>query len=410
MLREHERSPGRLGILLTACACHVVHDGLADVLYVFLPFWQVLFALSHSKVGLVVALYFAAMAAFQIPAGILAERTGERLLIAIGTVVAGVGFLMLGQANSFAMLGVVLTVAGFGSAVQHPLGASLVAQAYDPGRRKVAIGTYNFAGDLGKVIFPTLAGVALVSLSWSTATSGIGAISITGAIFFYFVLRTTGIGKAPDSSLSANGTSPRRGRGIHNRKGFALLSLIGIIDTMTRYGFLTFLPFLLIKRGIPEALAGMALGLLFAGGAVGKFVCGFAAQRFGLLLTVSLTEGLTCGGILVLLIVRVDLAIVLLPVIGAALNGTSSVLYGCVADFVHPHRQARAFGVFYTLVIATGAVAPPFFGVVSDFASVETALIAVAILPLAGIPLALQVVKNLVDIRGIGDETVNPGS
>ena len=392
--RTPDGLPGRFGILLTACACHVVHDGLSDVLYVFLPFWQAAFALSHGEVGIIVALYFAAMAALQIPAGILSERTGERLLIGIGTGVAGLGFLVLGRANSFAMLGAVLMAAGAGSAVQHPLGASLVAKAYGTSRRRAAIGTYNFAGDLGKVIFPTLAGAALLRLPWSTATSGIGVIAVIGAILL-FVLHAAGNRKSKGPSMSADGALPKRGRGIYNRRGFTLLSFIGIIDTMTRYGFLTFLPFLLIEKGMSEGSAAMALGLLFAGGAAGKFLCGFGAQRLGLLLTVALTESLTCLGILVLLLVRANLALVLLPVIGAALNGTSSVLYGSVADFVHPHGQARAFGVFYTLVIATGAVAPPLFGVVSDFTSVEAAMIAVAIIPLTGIPLARQVVKNL---------------
>lgn len=389
----HRGSPGRFKILLTICACHLLHDGLADGLYVFLPRWQATFALSHSEVGLIVTLYFSAMAAFQIPAGILAERIGERLLIVAGTAVAGLGFVAVGQAHTFAGLVVILMVAGLGSAVQHPLGASLVAKAYENGRGRVAIGTYNFAGDLGKVVFPTLAGLALVSLRWPAVTNGIGIVTIAGAVCFYVALRRVGIGEAPGRSDSSHNASSLRGRGIHNRRGFGLLSLIGILDTITRYGFLTFFPFLLIERGMSEASVGMALGLLFAGGAAGKLLCGLGAQRFGVLLTVSLTEALTTAGTLVLLIVPVDYAIVLLPLIGAALNGTSSVLYGSVVDFVHPQRQARAFGIFYTVVIGAGAIAPPVFGVVSDFASIETAMIAVAIPPLIAIPLARQLVS-----------------
>ncbi len=399
MSTMRSRSPGRFRTLLTVCACHVVHDGLSDVLYVFLPYWQAMLALSHSQVGVVVALYFAAMAAFQIPVGMLAERSSERLLIVVGTTLAGLGFLALGRTSSFAPLVAILMVAGLGSAVQHPLGASLVAKAYDRDQRRVAIGTFNFAGDLGKVIFPTLAGLALMSLRWRAVTSTIGIITVAGAILFSIALRNSGVGRTTDPPLSSDEAVVQGRRGIHNRKGFALLSLIGVIDTMTRYGFLTFLPFLLIDRGLSEASAGMALGLLFAGGAAGKFLCGLSAQRFGILLTVVVTEALTCVGILVLLLVRADFGIVLLPIIGAALNGTSSVLYGSVADFVYPERQARAFGMFYTVVIATGAIAPPVFGVVSDFASIEMAMVAVAVIPLLAIPLARQVVRNMTDER-----------
>ena len=108
-------------------ACHLVHDGLSDSLYIFLPFWHAAFALSHTQVGLVVMLYFGALGAFQIPAGILAEHIGERFLLVAGTTVAGLGFLVLALADSFAGLVAILLVAGLGSTVQHPLGAALVA-------------------------------------------------------------------------------------------------------------------------------------------------------------------------------------------------------------------------------------------------------------------------------------------
>ena len=44
----------------------------------------------------------------------------------------------------------------------------------------------------------------------------------------------------------------------------------------------------------------------------------------------------------------------LLPVIGIALNGTSSVLYGSVPDLVAPERRTRAFSIFYTGAIGAG--------------------------------------------------------
>ena len=42
-----------------------------------------------------------AMAAFQIPAGLIAERFGERNLLALGTLIAGIAFLALGYASGF---------------------------------------------------------------------------------------------------------------------------------------------------------------------------------------------------------------------------------------------------------------------------------------------------------------------
>ena len=79
-----------------------------------------------------------------------------------------------------------------------------------------------------------------------------------------------------------------------------------------------------------------------------------------------------------LLPLPLEAAMVLLPIIGVALNGTSSVLYGSVPDLVAPERRARAFSVFYTGTIGAGAVAPAIYGVIGDALGVSTALIVVA--------------------------------
>src|SRR5205823_5583897 len=132
------------------------------------------------------------------------------------------------------------------------------------------------------------------------------------------------------------------------------------------------------------------LTLVFAGGAGGKLVCTFIGARIGAIATVWLTEGLTAVGIVALLPLRLEGAMVLLPLIGAALNGTSSVLYGSVPDLVAPERRARAFGLFYTGTIGSGAVAPALFGLLGDAYGVEIALMCVAAIVLVTLPLSLM--------------------
>ena len=55
----------------------------------------------------------------------------------------------------------------------------------------------------------------------------------------------------------------------------------------------------------------------------------------------------------------------LLLLVGIALNGTSSVLYGSVPE-VSPERRARAFSIFYTGAIGAGAGAPVIYGLMGD--------------------------------------------
>jgi dipeptide/tripeptide permease len=75
-------------------------------------------------------------------------------------------------------------------------------------------------------------------------------------------------------------------------------------------------------------------------------------------------------------------------VLGVALNGTSSVLYGTVPELVPEHRRERAFGNFYTGTIGGGAVAPTLFGLAGDWAGIPVSLGIAAGLVLVTLPLA----------------------
>jgi len=162
-----------------------------------------------------------------------------------------------------------------------------------------------------------------------------------------------------------------------------------VLDSATRMGFLLFLPFVLTAKGASLPTIGIALTLVFAGGAAGKLVCAFLGARLGVIATVCLTEGLTTVGILALQPLPLAAALVVLPVIGVMLNGTSSVLYGSVPVLVEPAKRARMFGIFYTGTIGSGAIAPALYGLVGDSIGVPLALTAVASVCLFTLPLAL---------------------
>jgi FSR family fosmidomycin resistance protein-like MFS transporter len=171
--------------------------------------------------------------------------------------------------------------------------------------------------------------------------------------------------------------------------GFISLSSIAVIDSATRMGFLTLLPFLLISKGASVTQVGFALSLTFAGGAAGKFVCGFIAARFGVIKTTLITEVATTILIALTLPLNLDVVMLMLPLVGIALNGTSSGLYGTVPELVPQHARSRAFGIFYTLTIGAGAISPLLYGVAGDSLGVSNAVTLVALSVLFTLPLTL---------------------
>ena len=382
---------GRASVVLAIVAgAHFVHDGFADVVYVLLPLWAAEFSLSFTQVGIIRTAYSGGMALFQIPAGFIAERTGERGVLVVGTLVTAAGFVVAGLAGGFLSLLVVLLVAGLGSGVQHPLASAIVSKAYETGPRRTALGTYNVSGDLGKVAVPAAVAFLAAALGrWRMPAALYGVVGLVAALVIWMLLARLDIG-GPAPRPQTTGTVSGSGWGIRDPRGFQALTVIGMIDNATRSPFLTFLPFLLIDfKGATMAGVGMALALLFAGGAVGKFVCGVMADRIGIIRAVVLTEIATTLGIIAVIAAPLHVAYVALVPLGIALNGTSSVLYGTVAELVTPERRSRAYGLYYTVTIATSAIAPTMYGLLSDAIGIRATLTVVGLMVLVTIPLCL---------------------
>jgi MFS family permease len=402
--REQTEAQTRRRVLSIGSGAHFIHDGFTGVLILLLPIWQIEFALSLTQIGIIRSIYSGAMALFQVPAGLLAELWGERLLLGVGTILTGLAYLTLGLSSGYFSLLVLLLVGGVGASVQHPLCSSIISKAYEQGSRRTALGIYNFSGDLGKMVLPFIAAIIIAEFNWRWVSTGAGVIGIFAGILAYILLLIMREGGNSSKILTNDSNNKKtdsktKGWGIKNSAGFGAISTIGIIDGAGRSGFLTFLPFLFIEKGAEVEVIGLALTLTFIGGAAGKFFCGILAERLGIIRTVLLTEAVTGFGILALLPLSLNWALALLPLIGIGLNGTSSVLYGTVSDFVSSERRARGFGLFYTLSVGGSALAPLLFGVLSDFTSVTLTLSMVALLSLSTIPICKFLVKPLSEVQ-----------
>jgi MFS-type transporter involved in bile tolerance (Atg22 family) len=104
---------------------------------------------------------------------------------------------------------------------------------------------------------------------------------------------------------------------------------------------------------------------------------------------VVITEAATGAGILVLLSLPLGACLFALPPLGIALNGTSSVLYGTVADLVSTDRRARSYAIFYTLGIGASALSPFAYGLLSDWGGVRLTLTVVGLVVFLTLPFTL---------------------
>ena len=382
-------APGKKArrLLLGCCATHLVTDGLISAVYPLLPLIALDLQLSYTAVGSIRTALTASSSAFQIPVGFLADRIAETTLLNVGMLWLSVGFAAMALAAGFWSLMVIISVAGIGGNAQHPLATAIVSKAYESKGRGAAVSSLNFAGDLGKVLLPALAGVLAVAYGWRGAVLALGAIGVAASLVYALVVGKTE-SRAPVERVSKDKEEKIRGWGIQKPISFAILSAIGIIDNSTRVAVLTFMPFLMANKGLDAAAISFLLTLIFACGAAGKLGCGFLADRFGNVGVILITEAVTAVSTLAVIPVDSVMLIPILVAFGFVLNGTSSALYSAVAEMVHVERRARGYGLFYTLCLGCGTLAPILYGAVADSVGVSGAFVAIAAVNLSTLPMA----------------------
>ena len=380
--------------LWVASLLHVWNDAFFALLYPLLPFIAADLALSYTETGLLRTLFMGASGVAQLPAGLLAGRLGEFALLIAGNLWVAGGLVSMGAAPSYLWLLAASALTGLGGGPQHPLASSLVSRVYDRAWRSTAIGTLNFAGDLGKLAGPALVGLLAVGYGWRfilvvVGVAGVAATALLGAT--RRSLRTQPVAPGEDApeavAAPAGGATPRG--------AFAWMALLGVLDAATRGAALTFLPFVLAEKGLGEGAIATLFILVFAGGAAGKLACGWLGDRVGALGLVWVTKGVVAALLVGFFPAPVPSLAVLVLVFGFGLNGTSSVLYAGVARLVPVEQRARGYAYYYTATEGGTAAAPALYGLVADFAGLAPAMAVMAAATAAILPASLALRRYL---------------
>lgn len=214
-------------------AGHGVHDAYTAILPALLPLLQARFALTETLLALLVAA-FSFSSSFPAPLlGALADRLGPRLMTALGIALTAVLLSLVGIASSFAMLLVLVVVAGLGSAALHPAG-SLLARGPATLKADVAVALFSAGGMIGYAVGPVVvlfvvARFGLEATPWLL----VPGIVVAGLVY----------------ALLPRGRTPMRQRGGVLRLDPELVS--GPVGLLTLAGTLSYLPFLAFVSAVP---------------------------------------------------------------------------------------------------------------------------------------------------------------
>ena len=359
--------------LFTTSLLHFSNDACFTLFYPLLPLLASDLHLSYTEVGLLKTIFSSASSVLQIPAGLMGERLGEFVVLICGNIWTGLGLGVIALSPSYLVLLIMVLLGGIGGNPQHPLAASLVSRVYERSRLATAIGTLNVAGDLGKLFGALTAGIIAVHFGWRAALVSIGMF--TTVLSLLLLWRRPGEVPPSLTPLSEH-SETTRGNGASAKVG--LLLLAGSFDEMTRTVALTFLPFVLARQGLDTAAISVLVGMMVMGGGIGRFVCGWLGDRWGIFAMILLTEVVTAIALVGFLSAPLSLLMPLAIVFGFPLNGTSSVMQSAVARMVPVHQRGRWYGIYFTVVLVSGSVAPIVYGYVGDKLGLPVVFVVIA--------------------------------
>jgi FSR family fosmidomycin resistance protein-like MFS transporter len=367
----------RTGQVLTLAGAHLVHDVYSSFLAPLLPLLIDKLGLSLTQAG--------SLTMFQrLPSlinpfiGVMADRVDLRLFIVLAPSVTAVSMSLLGLAPSYAVLALLLIVAGFSTAFFHVPGPVVVARISGKQVGK-GMSFWMTGGELARTVGPLFA-VAAVSLLTLEGMWPVMTVGIAASVVIYFRVKDIAL----PSPTKTHSSLLQTWRAMRH----ALLPLGGI---MLARGFMSgaltsFLPTFVRAEGQSLWVGGMALAVLELSGAAGALLAGTLSDRVGRRWV--LLAALSTAPFLLLAFLAVDgwLILPLLVLMGAALFSTTPVIMAMVQDHAGDH-PATANGLYMGIAFVIGAVTPFLVGWLADVVGLHSAFAWSAVLSLVSVPL-----------------------
>jgi MFS transporter, ACS family, hexuronate transporter len=349
-----------------ALAVQTAISVVAAAMAVLLPFVKDEFHLSFAEAGVVVNFSFVGGLLATALAGLAVDALGDRFVLVLGGILAGVGAWAVAISFNFWVLLVVLVVMGVGYATATPAGSVAVRRAFPLRLRGMVMSIRQTGVPFGYFFAALILPSVAINRGWRAAMVVAGLISIVAALLALVVYRSA----EPVERVAGE----RRGfRNVFNRDS-AIASSGGVFLVAAQMSLLTYLvSYLIHDRHLPLTTAAVYLAIAQLGGAGGRVLWGVVSDRLlgGRRRTaLLLAAGTGAVGALILAALPfgaplpILVAAVLVSAAGAV--GWNGVQISYLSELARPGTEGRNVGIGLTIQ-QPGILAGPFlFGLVAD--------------------------------------------
>jgi sugar phosphate permease len=368
----------RWAVLAAGTAAQAAYIGFVFGLPILAPALQDELNLSLTQVGVVIAAPWVGAAATLLPWGFLADRLGERIVLAGGIGLCGVLLLLAAATTSYLVLLLVLAAAGAAGASVNSASGRAVMSWFGREERGLALGIRQSSSPLGGI----LAAVALPPVERAGGVDAafvfLAALLLAGALAGGYVVRDVPAESGVDETPA-----------VLRNPTLWLLGASGALYLVAQVAVTGFLVlFLHEERGFSTQEAAAVLGASQAVAIAVRIAAGrwsdVADNRLGPLRVMGLAASVS----LVVTAALVDAptwslvgAFVVAGAVSMAWNGLS---FAAAAELVGRARSGAAIGFQQTALVVSGAVAAPLFAALVDAVSWRAGFAAAAAAPLIG--------------------------
>ncbi len=320
--------------------------------------------------GLLSSLFFFGYAPMQIPAGLLYDRYGPRILLTVSVFFCGASALVFGLTDNFYIACVARWIIGFTSAFSF-IGALVLASRWYPAKYYATIaGLVQFMGSMGAIAGEAPIAMIVEKIGWRPTAiwSAVGGLIL--AILLGLIIRD-----APADPINVAKHSLNIER--YNNEWQRLKRVLGCRQTwaVAIYAFSTWtpisifpglwgVPFIMKLYNTSSTIATQAMIAVWLGTAIASPFTGWWSNRIN-----SRNTPLTWCAILNLITsiaviycpLSWPLMIVTLFFFGCA-AGAQTVTFGVIQDIHPPAVAGTAVGFNNMAVIAGGVIMMPFVG------------------------------------------------
>ena len=221
------------------------------------PLLQRDLALDKAQLGWLIGLYLLPGAAVALPGGLLGKRFGDRRVVVAGLALMAVGGVGLAAAQWFAQANVARLVSGVGAVVLNVLVTKMVADAFEGKERLLAMSILINSWPIGIGLALLVAGPLGAHVGWPWGFASSALFALIGCAL------VAGLHRAPRAA-AAGGAPARATLSRREWRSLVVASLPWLLYNAAFQIVLSFLPSLLVERGIGIAAAGSLVAVTTA--------------------------------------------------------------------------------------------------------------------------------------------------